>query len=39
MGERFGGVGEDTAVLALRVIHLAFCATPSERVRTPLKAW
>jgi putative transposase len=27
VGERFGGVGEDTAMLALRFVYLAFCAT------------
>jgi hypothetical protein len=27
MGKRFDGVGEDTAMLALRLVYFAFCAT------------
>jgi putative transposase len=27
MGKRSGGIGEDTAMLALRLVYLVFCAT------------
>jgi putative transposase len=27
MGKRSGGIGEDTAILALRLVYLVFCAT------------